>query len=146
MNITVRKLEEEYADAAYNVEQICLKEAWSREAIFELIDRKNAIYLVAVYDNTVCGIAGMYIVADEGQINNVAVLPEYRKQGIGKIIFDELLLEGKKKDVKLFTLEVAASNSAAIKLYSNCGFDVVGRRKGFYKNDDALIMDFRIDN
>lgn len=144
IDIQIKALEMQFVDGAYEVERSCLTEAWSRDAICELIERKTAVYLVAVAKNTVCGIAGMYIVTDEGQITNVAVMPEYRNQGVGKLLFGTLVDERKKRDVNLFTLEVASCNSAAIKLYGGFGFVLVGRRKGFYKNDDALIMQKRI--
>lgn len=144
MNIKIQTLTPQYVDGAYKVEKHCLNESWSKDAIAALVVRENAVYLVATDNEVVCGIAGMYVVLDEGQITNVAVLPEYRRQGVGKMLFGHLLEEGKERGVKIFTLEVASQNNAAIKLYGGFGFVPVGKRKNFYKNDDAIILNRKI--
>lgn len=136
----IRKLETQYVDGAFQVEKICLAEGWSKTAISALLTREDVVYLVATAGENVCGIAGMYLVLDEGQITNVAVLPAYRKQGIGKLLIQQLIETGKTHGVNLFTLEVASRNATAIKLYGGFGFQTVGHRKGFYKDDDAVLM------
>ena len=90
----------------------------------------------------VVGYGGFVQVLDEGNINNIAVLPEYRQQKIGTEILEKLITEGNKLGVKDFFLEVRVSNEPAKTLYQNSGFREVGIRKAYYKdnNEDAIVM------
>lgn len=136
-------LTEATADAAFEVERTCLAEAWSKEDIKALVNRTDVIYLTASCSGRVCGIAGMYLVAGEGQITNIAVLDEYRGRHIGKALTSKLVEEGRQKGADVFTLEVASKNTVAIGLYMSLGFKEFGRRRRFYKDDDAVLMELR---
>ena len=120
---------------------------WSAREFSHLIRESEALYLVAeVTDDKgakkVSGIAGMRIVCGEGDIDNVAVLPEYRNHGIASLLVEELLKAGKEAGVEEFTLEVRVSNEAAIRVYEKAGFVSEGIRPGFYEDpkEDANIM------
>ena len=82
------------------------------------------------------------MVLDEGYINNVAVREEYRKQGIASALLDVFIRFGKAHQLAFLTLEVRASNAAAIALYQKHGFEQVGRRKNYYEDpkEDAILM------
>ena len=99
-------------------------------------------YTLAEVDGKPAGYAGLWRVAGEGHINNVAVDPGYRKRGIGTEIIKKLMDDARKEGIKEFTLEVRPSNEAAIALYRKFGFDSEGRRKAYYQDngEDALIM------
>ena len=79
---------------------------------------------------------------DEGQITNVAVHPDHRRHGYGAAIVRALLRHAKDEKLESVSLEVRASNTAAIELYKRAGFTEAGRRKGFYTKptEDALVM------
>lgn len=80
---------------------------------------------------------------DVGEIGNVAVLPEYRGQGIAGALLETALGYGKRQQgMSLFTLEVRAGNTAAIHLYESAGFRTEGLRPRFYTDpvEDARIM------
>ncbi len=91
------------------------------------------------------GFAVSYLAGGEGELLNIAVLPEFRKGGIGKALLKGLLRETEKKGCHAMFLEVRASNEAAVALYEGRGFQRVGIRKHFYENprEDALIMKYR---
>ena len=80
--------------------------------------------------------------ADEIHVNNVAVRPEYRRLRIGEKLLRAVLTWGRDKDSAQAVLEVRAGNAAAQKLYQACGFEVIGRRRRYYKApvEDALLM------
>jgi ribosomal-protein-alanine N-acetyltransferase len=84
--------------------------------------------------------------ADELHVNNVAVRPEFRGQGLGCILLQTTLDQARQRDAKIAQLEVRASNNAAQKLYQRCGFEVVGRRKNYYRQptEDALLMNLNL--
>ena len=80
--------------------------------------------------------------ADEIHVNNVAVRPEYRRLRIGEKLLRAVLTWGRDKGSAQAVLEVRAGNVAAQKLYQACGFEVIGRRRRYYKApvEDALLM------
>jgi ribosomal-protein-alanine N-acetyltransferase len=80
------------------------------------------------------------IAADEGYILNVAVLPEYRRKGIGEALVRYVITGF--GDLAFVTLEVRPSNTAAVALYQKLGFERVGERKNYYRNPDenALLL------
>lgn len=88
------------------------------------------------------GIAGMVILAGEGDIDKVMVAPDMRRCGIADLLLEALLQRGREQGVTAFTLEVRRSNEAAIMLYKKHGFQQEGVRPGFYEKpaEDALIL------
>jgi ribosomal-protein-alanine N-acetyltransferase len=81
-------------------------------------------------------------VLDEIHINNVAVLPGYRRQGIASLILGRVFSEGRRVGAGRATLEVRRSNESARRLYERFGFTVAGVRRGYYRNpdEDALVL------
>jgi ribosomal-protein-alanine N-acetyltransferase len=96
----------------------------------------------ALDGDTVAGYIGLMYVLDEGYISNVAVLPAYRRQGVGKALIGELEREAGKVRLSFLTLEVRASNAAARALYADRGFRDTGLRKNYYEKpiEDAVLM------
>ena len=89
----------------------------------------------------VLGYAGLHVVLDEGYIDNVAVRPSCRRQGIADRLLDVFCRFGQAK-LAFLTLEVRPSNTAAVALYEKHGFQEAGRRKDYYENpkEDALLL------
>ena len=88
------------------------------------------------------GYGGMWLILDEAHITNIAVHPEHRRRGVGRLLMETLMKEAVILKMERMTLEVRVSNKAAISLYKSLGFEEGGIRKGYYSNDreDALIM------
>ncbi len=88
------------------------------------------------------GYVGVWIIAGEGHITNVAVHPQYRRQRIAETLLQLLFDFCEAMDVHDFTLEVRASNAGAIRLYKGCGFQEAGIRPKYYEDngEDAIIM------
>lgn len=129
-------------EMAAEVESLCLSTAWSKSQIANLSE--YACYYCAIEDGLVCGIASMYTLAGEGQIMNIAVLPTHRRRRIGHGLMAVLVKEAQSKNCEIITLEVAEDNYSAISLYEAYGFSVAGRRNGFYKGKNALIMEKKL--
>ena len=104
---------------------------------YDLCGRK-----LVVENGKMAGHVGMSFFCGEGYITNVAVRENYRKRGIGTGLIETLLSFAKDKELEFVSLEVRASNNAAIKLYKKCGFELIGERKNFYTGptENALIM------
>lgn len=129
--------------ASAELETMCFSTPWSLQAFKDSLD-KPEIYLfrVAYIGSELVAQAGLIFSLDEADVVNVAVKPEYRKNGIAFELLNELMKAGREKGVKDFTLEVRAGNQAAITLYEKLGFKTEGIRKDFYREpvEDALIM------
>ncbi len=125
-----------------NTPQVCF--AFRREKIFPTteLQSKLAVYFVAKDNGKCIGYAGFWNVSGEGDITNVAVLPEYRKNGIGSMLISEMIKTAVTLKLELLTLEVRKSNIAAQGLYKKYGFDIIGERKRYYSDngEDAWIM------
>ncbi len=107
----------------------------------ELIN-KNAVYIVVKLGNKVVAFGGMWVVFDEGHITNIAVHPDYRRNNFGDVVIENLITIAKDINIVSMTLEVRASNIAAINLYKKHHFSVEGIRKNYYQHpkEDGYIM------
>ena len=114
---------------------------WDEASLRAELENPLALWLVALDGETVAGYVGSQSVLGESDMMNLAVHPDYRRQGVGKALVERLLWELGEENHCL-TLEVRASNEAAIALYEGLGFRQVGRRPKYYLNppEDALIL------
>ena len=125
------------------LERICFgTEAWSEKSVASELNNPLSFWLVAVDGDRVAGYVGSQTVLDESDMMNVAVHPDYRKQGIATALIVGLVEELRKRGSRCLTLEVRASNENAISVYQKLQFQEVGRRKNYYRNpkEDALIL------
>ena len=115
---------------------------WSEQGFYDTLEMKNVVFLTAKEDRKIWGYCGVYLAADEGEITNVAVAPERRRQGVAGQLVQALMEEAKESGVRIFILEVRASNTGAVRLYQRLGFKPCGIRKNFYQNpkEDAIVM------
>ncbi len=132
----IKKGEEVYAA---QIEKACLETPWTEKQILEMPE--NSVYLVVADGDNVCAIASMYCVIGEGQIMNLAVAENFRRMGLGEKILNKLFDFARENNCENITLEVAENNIGAISLYKKWGFNTVGRRKGFYRGVDALVLE-----
>jgi ribosomal-protein-alanine N-acetyltransferase len=137
------------------IEEISGLSVWGWDAYHkELQSPEDVIMLVATNATTesipgpkVAGFIISRLVAGELHINNVAVRPEARRRGIGATLLSAVLNHGRRQGARLAFLEVRAGNVAAQGLYLRCGFQVVGRRRGYYAQpvEDALLMSLSLE-
>ena len=125
------------------LEQKCFSLPWTAEQLkSQLKDNQHEFIAALAPDGTVLGYVGMMYVLDEGYISNVAVSPEYRRQGIADALIERLCIICRGLELSFVTLEVRAGNMPAIALYEKHGFHRVGLRRNYYERprEDALIM------
>ena len=134
----------EHLEWLEQLERMCFSRPWSKKMLAEELDNQCAAFLVAVEPETEqpVGYAGLLVVADEGYITNVAVFPEYRRQGVAAKLLAVFENFARGNHLAFLTLEVRPSNAAAIALYESFGFKQAGRRKNYYDlpKEDALIL------
>lgn len=129
-------------DFVAELDKKCFSIPWSRQSFAEEMENKIAVYFVATDTANIIGYCGFWQVSDEGDITNIAVLPEYRRKGIGGMLVERLIAEAHSMELELLTLEVRKSNIPAQALYKKYGFVQIGERKRYYSDnhEDALIM------
>jgi ribosomal-protein-alanine acetyltransferase len=121
-------------------------DAWSPEVMVAELSHPASCYLVARPDgdDAIVGYAGLRAGnrGGDGDIQTVAVAPEHRGKGLGRLLVEALLSEARERLVSAVFLEVRADNDAARGLYASLGFQEIDRRTGYYQPDgvDALVM------
>ena len=129
--------------AVHEIERLSFRTPWPAYAFEqELKGNRVARYLVARAGDTVVGFAGVWSMVDDAHITTFGVHPDWRRQGIGRQLLLNLAELSLAIGAKRMTLEVRASNMGAQALYGAFGFEVAGRRPGYYTDDgeDAIIM------
>lgn len=142
MNYKLTPMTAEHIPQIAALEQTCFSHPWTEAMLQEELWNDSAVIIAAEgEDGTVLGYAGLQTVLDEGYINNVAVSPDFRRQGIAGELIAAFVRFGQAK-LAFLTLEVRASNAPAIALYEKYGFQEAGRRKNYYDDpkEDAILM------
>jgi ribosomal-protein-alanine N-acetyltransferase len=108
----------------------------------ELETNRLARYLVVRVDDETVAYAGIWLMVDEAHITTFAVMPGWRRQGIGGRLMVAVMQLAEEAGARVATLEVRLSNVAARRLYQRFGFRPVGVRPRYYSDngEDALIM------
>jgi ribosomal-protein-alanine N-acetyltransferase len=131
-------------DGVLEVEAESFTNPWTRDMYsWELQNRAVChILIVRTEDCPVAGFCAFWLVFDEIHINNLAMRPRFRDQGIGTALLHHVLAEARDLGARRATLEVRASNAQARRLYERLGFYVAGTRRNYYTNpvEDALIL------
>lgn len=140
--IQIAPMTMETVEAVERLEKECFSNPWSLESLAVELSNPMAVVVTASIDGVVVGYAGMHHIVDQGDIHNIAVTASHRRKGVATVLLAALLDYGTENDLEQLTLEVRASNQAAIALYETFGFEQVGRRKDYYQGpkEDALIL------
>ena len=137
--IEIVRMNESHVAAVAELEKQNFSEPWPEIAVRSELTNKLALWLVALDGETVVGYVGSQTVLQEADMMNIAVADTHRRQGIARLLVEELICQ---LDAYQLTLEVRASNAPAIALYEKLGFQQVGLRKNYYHKpkEDALIL------
>ena len=140
--IEIVKMTEAHVAQVAALEALCFSDPWSERSVSSELANPLSCWLVAVDGETVAGYVGSQTVLDETDMMNIAVHPDYRRQGIAAALVDALVDKLKDKGSRCLTLEVRQSNLPAITLYEKLGFAQIGLRKNYYRNprENALIL------
>ena len=152
----IRRLTVEDAFIAAKLDKACFSTPWSEAAYADTLANPNSVFLGVFLEpediptdaseefhpGMLIATCGGVNVLDETDISNVAVLEPFRGRGISRQMMQQLLQMEKDLGIRIFLLEVRASNAIAISLYESFGFGEVGRRKDFYEEprEDAILM------
>jgi len=141
--IEFRPCREGDLDAVGAIERATFPEPWTRDQFSALLAHPAGIGWVAeIHPGETTGYAIGWVAADEAELADLAVAPPARGRGIGSGLVRTFAREAGVRGARRLYLEVRASNEGAQRFYARLGFDVVGRRVGYYRHprEDALVM------
>lgn len=136
--MTIQKAGPADVPAIAALEAACIPEPWPEDMIGRL--REN--FIVARDKDTVTGYLALSAVLDEGNIDNIAVSPAYRRRGVADALVSYAVERAREDGLATLMLEVRETNEPALRLYAKHGFEAVGRRKHYYTKprEDAILM------
>ena len=142
-NLTYEPMHADDLQQVLAIENQCFEDPWSA-TYFRLSvkrPRSNEYLYVARREQTVVGYIIFYVLHEEAQILNIAVLPACQRQGIGKYLLASALEMIQADGEREVFLEVAVSNLPAQYLYRQFGFRICGIRKNYYgRYKDAYVL------
>lgn len=138
----IRRARPADAPALVPLERRCFTDPWSATAFEEMLRFPLTVALVAEEGSAIVGYLIGRCVAGEGEVLNLAVIPEARRHGLGARLLEAGLEVLRDAGARRVWLEVRASNGAAQALYTRRGFTTAGRRSRYYKQpvEDALVL------
>ena len=140
--IQIKNMTAAHVPQIAQIEKLCFSDPWSASSVATELENSYSLWLVALDGDTVAGYVGSQSVLDGADMMNIAVHPDYRRQGIARELVTGLINALAEKGVKSLALEVRQSNAPAIALYEQLGFIQVGLRTNYYRNpkENALIL------
>jgi [ribosomal protein S18]-alanine N-acetyltransferase len=131
-------------DAVVALEAVSFTNPWTRESLVWELGNSDVTRVYLLRDDTgqVAAFCTCWVIFDELHINTLAVSPAARRQGLATALLEHVLGEAVAAGATKATLEVRASNSAALHLYERLGFHVAARRPNYYTKpeEDGLIL------
>ena len=119
---------------------------WTVSTLKGELENPNSQYIVAKLNNKIVGFGGIWKAVDDIHITDIVVKKSRRRQNIGTILLEQLIILAKKENITSITLEVNSTNIPAQNLYEKFGFKRVGLRKKYYNNINDAIIYTRILN
>lgn len=121
----------------------CFAEAWDAESVRRLLERPGAFALLAraaVAAAFECFVL-IQLAADQSEVLSIGTNPRARRSGLATAILRAGMAEARGRNAQEMFLEVAHDNAAALALYAGLGFQVVGRRRSYYRRTDGSAAD-----
>ncbi len=132
------------------LDKLCFGGLWSEAGYLREVESPNSsLFALSVREfqaldssSKIIGIGCLWSIVEEAHITILGIHPDYQRQGLGQLLLCVLLQDALHRGLKWATLEVKADNTPAITLYQKFGFQVIGKRKGYYQPEgkDALIL------
>ncbi len=146
--LILEPLKPEQLSLAVALDKLCLGGLWSLEGYQRELTSPNSQFLVIsrncspTSEQYLIGLGCFWAILEEAHITLLAVHPDYQNQGLGQILLINLLKQARFRNLERATLEVRATNQVALSLYQKFGFQIAGKRRGYYQktNEDALIL------
>ena len=134
MALRIRPMEKRDIERVYEIEVQSFRTPWSKASLMGELKNRVARYLLLEEDGIVAAYGGMWVLYEESHMTNIAVAPEYRGRGYGRILFFVMMAEAQKRGASQMTLEVRETNTVAQNLYYSLDFEKQGYRKRYYED------------
>jgi ribosomal-protein-alanine N-acetyltransferase len=146
MEFLVEPMKKDHVASVVALERACRLSSRGEEGYLKLLEDERWLLLIVRESTKIVAVFSAQMVADELQIDNIAVAESFRQQRLGTTLLTRALERAKEKEIVTAILEVRSGNLAAVRLYGRQGFAVVGRRKDYYHDppDDALLMSLNL--
>ena len=112
---------------------------WNYNILEKELQNDSSFYLCCKVNSKIIGFAGISIVLDTAELNNIVIKKDKRGNGYSALLLDNLIKIAKSRNCNFFNLEVASNNTVAINLYKKFGFKQVGMRPKYYNGKEALL-------
>ncbi len=134
------------ADAVLAIQRASPESAQWASGDYDLLNRPSTFGWIAEQQERIAGFLILRQILDEAEILNLAVLPEFRRQGIGTALLQAALQDASARGAAQAYLEVRASNKPAMEFYKQHGFRTLGRRAQYYASpvEDALVLGLQL--
>ena len=143
---TIRPLGNVNLDELVQLEERCFSGGWSQSQLLAHLEHPRGISL-GVFAPDLVGFILLSTLFDEAELLQIAVLPEYRGEGLAQQLLSAASSLFESSQITRLMLEVRESNTAARSLYKGFGFIEDGRRKAYYApleptmdREDALLL------
>ena len=128
------------------IERASFQFPWSTRFFLDELQVDCARSLLAEVEGRIVGYVLFWFLPEEVDIHNIAVHPDFRRHGVGRLLLEQVVAAARHQDRVRVTLDVRFSNVPAQNLYRSFGFVTRGVRKGYYSDngEDALVMAFEL--
>ena len=131
-------------DGLVELEALSFQRPWSRQMLIDELSKVSVseAFVVRINQDSLVGYCSWRLIEGELHLNNLAIHPEHRRQGLARLLLMHLAQDATSRGVRSIMLEVRSSNAAALKLYLRMGFKRVGMRPDYYTNpvEDAVLL------
>lgn len=141
--MTVREMTKDDIPAAVMVDSNAFSDPWGDTAFSEELTKDYSDYFVCEYEGEIAGYAGIWCIYETAELIRIGVSEKFRRLGIGNMLMEQILAASKSRGCERMMLEVREGNIAAQALYKKFGFCQISQRKGYYKGENALIMELK---
>ena len=141
-NLSVRLMEAGDLLEVTELEKSSFSQPWSEKLLSDGLNSPLDTYFVCTLENKIAGYCVLRVLADEGELQRIAVFSAYRRQGAGRRLMEAMMTAAKERGACSIALEVRESNMGAISLYKEFGFRQEAVRRKYYQEpeEDAVIM------
>jgi ribosomal-protein-alanine N-acetyltransferase len=149
VSFAIRPADERDLIRILRIEKECFSDPWNIN-IFRsaLSEPHTTVFVLEDEEKELLGYSVSAVVLDEGSLDNLAVTASRRRQGAGRMLFENVLKDARKRGAERIFLEVRESNAPAVKLYESAGFKRLSVRKAYYQDpvEDAIVMDLHFED
>jgi ribosomal-protein-alanine N-acetyltransferase len=145
MTVVLRPSRHDDVEAMAEIEEASFSDPWSAASFAGYLSEPNsgrALVTVAEENGSVVGYSVVLFAVPDADLANIAVAPEMRGRGIGRLLLDRAIAAARSVGTRSVFLEVRASNEPAIRMYQAAGFTELGRRQRYYRDpvEDARVL------